>query len=118
MNNCLGGVVSARSQRQRRAQSVRPTLERVAARAGVSRTTVSRVVNGWPSVAPHLRESVQQAVKDLGYVPNIAAPGLGPRRSDAVALVISQPIERVFADEPALSGVIRGVSQELLDAGQ
>jgi DNA-binding LacI/PurR family transcriptional regulator len=110
--------LSAASTRNKHAQSGRPTLERVAARAGVSRTTVSRVVNGWPTVAPHLRESVQRAVKDLGYVPNIAARSLVTQRTDAVALVISQPSERVFADEPFLSGVIRGVSQELLDTGK
>ena len=91
----------------------RPTLERVAARAGVSRTTVSRVVNGWPTVAPQLRESVQRAVADLGYVPNLAARSLVTQRTDTVALVVSAPPDRTYSDEPFFAGVIRGVSQEL-----
>jgi DNA-binding LacI/PurR family transcriptional regulator len=91
----------------------RPTLERVAARAGVSRTTVSRVVNGWPTVAAHLRESVQRAVDDLGYVPNLAARSLVTQKTEAIALVLSGPPDRIFSDEPFFSGIIRGVSQEL-----
>lgn len=91
----------------------RPTLERVAEYAGVSRTTVSRVVNGWPTVAPQLRESVQRAVADLGYVPNLAARSLVTHRTDTIALVISVPAERTLADEPYLAAVLRGAGQEL-----
>ncbi|HEX4816366.1 MAG TPA: GH1 family beta-glucosidase, partial [Nonomuraea sp.] len=69
----------------------RPTLETVAARAGVSRATVSRVVNGESSVSPEVRETVLRAVKELGYVPNAAARSLVTRRTNAVALVLSVP---------------------------
>ncbi len=48
----------------------------VAARAGVSHQTVSRVVNGHPNVAPHTRERVEQAIRELGYRPNTAARAL------------------------------------------
>jgi len=96
----------------------RPTLERVAAHAGVSRTTVSRVVNGWPSVAPQLRESVQRAVADLGYVPNLAARSLVTHRTDAIALVISVPAERTRTDEPFFAGILRGAAQELDSHGK
>ena len=48
----------------------------VAARAGVSHQTVSRVVNGHPNVAPHTRERVERAIRELGYRPNTAARAL------------------------------------------
>ncbi|WP_338089855.1 GH1 family beta-glucosidase [Nonomuraea basaltis] len=69
----------------------RPTLETVAARAGVSRATVSRVVNGEASVSPVAREAVLRVVRELGYVPNAAARSLVTRRTNAIALVLSVP---------------------------
>ena len=69
----------------------RPTLEQVAKVAGVSRATVSRVVNGVESVDPGIREAVERAVADTGYVPNRAArslvgPGIVRRRVRAALL--------------------------------
>ena len=94
----------------------RPNLEEVAARAGVSRATVSRVVNGLSTVDPELRVRVQRAIDELGYVPNQAARSLMTRRTDALALLVSEPDVRVFSD-PFFSGIIRGVSQEINAAG-
>lgn len=94
----------------------RPTLEQVAAAAGVSRATVSRVVNDHASVDPDLRERVEKAVADLGYVPNQAARALMTRRTNTLALVASEPDLRVFGD-PFFSGVMRGVSLEASAAG-
>lgn len=91
----------------------RPTLEMVAARAGVSRATVSRVVNGSSTVAPHIRDEVLRAVEALGYVPNQAARSLVTHRTDSMALVVSETANRVYSDDPYFSGVILGVSQEL-----
>ena len=48
----------------------RPTLEQVARYAGVSRATVSRVVNRASTLDPQLRETVEQAIRDLNYVPS------------------------------------------------
>jgi DNA-binding LacI/PurR family transcriptional regulator len=96
----------------------RPTLENVALRAGVSRATASRVVNGSPSVAPHIREAVLRAVADLGYVPNLAARSLVTQRTDSMALVLSEAASRVFSDDPYFASIIRGVSQELDAAGK
>ncbi|MFC4061075.1 LacI family DNA-binding transcriptional regulator [Planomonospora corallina] len=93
--------------------SARPTLEGVAARAGVSRATVSRVVNGSAHVSPEIRETVLRAVEELGYVPNLAARSLVTRRAGSVALVFSEPPTRVFSDDPLFASVIRGVSQEM-----
>ena len=90
----------------------RPTLEAVAARAGVSRATVSRVVNGGEGVREPLVERVLRAVEELGYVPNQAARSLVTKRHDAVAVVIAEPETRVFAD-PFFALQLRGISKEL-----
>jgi DNA-binding LacI/PurR family transcriptional regulator len=92
----------------------RPTLEDVAARAGVGRGTASRVINGSPRVRPATRAAVERAVAELGYVPNRAARALAANRTDAVALVLPEPETRLFA-EPYFSGIVRGVSAELAD---
>ncbi|WP_049567662.1 LacI family DNA-binding transcriptional regulator [Streptomyces sp. SBT349] len=92
----------------------RPTLEQVAARAGVGRGTVSRVINGSPRVSDRTRAAVQQAIADLGYVPHRAARALAANRSDAIAMVVPEAETRLFA-EPYFSGILRGVSAELAD---
>ena len=91
----------------------RPTLEEVARRAGVSRATVSRVVNGSTTVAPPIQEAVRRAVRELGYVPNLAARTLVTQRTDSIALVLPETATRVFSDDPLFPGIVRGVSQEL-----
>ncbi|MGS2613239.1 LacI family DNA-binding transcriptional regulator [Micromonospora sp. LZ34] len=91
----------------------RPTLEAVARRAGVSRATVSRVVNGSTTVAEPIREAVNRAVAELGYVPNLAARSLVTQRTDSIALVMPEAATRVFSDDQVFPGIIRGVSQEL-----
>lgn len=94
----------------------RPNLEQVAAVAGVSRATVSRVVNGFTSVDPNTRARVEKAIDEMGYVPNHAARSLVTHRTDTIALVAAEPDPRVFGD-PFFSAIIRGVSHELMDAG-
>ncbi|EIE99437.1 LacI family DNA-binding transcriptional regulator [Saccharomonospora glauca] len=85
-----------------------PTLEEVARVAGVSRSTVSRVINNSPGVSVRSRQAVTRAIESLGYVPNEAARSLVTRRTNSVALVVSEPGERVFSD-PFFAGVLRGV---------
>ncbi|WP_434443858.1 LacI family DNA-binding transcriptional regulator [Lentzea sp. E54] len=68
---------------------VAPTLEDVARVAGVSRATVSRVVNGTRNVDPELQETVRNAIEQTGYTPNRVARSLVTRRTGTVALVIS-----------------------------
>jgi DNA-binding LacI/PurR family transcriptional regulator len=89
-----------------------PTLEEVARAAGVSRATASRVVNGSPKVGIEIRQSVERAVAELGYVPNRAARSLVTRRNDSVGVVIAEPTGRIFSD-PFFVEVLRGISAGL-----
>jgi DNA-binding LacI/PurR family transcriptional regulator len=88
------------------------TLDEVARVAGVSRATVSRVVNGNPKVRRDARRAVERAVDRLGYIPNPAARSLVTRRSDSVGLVIAEPAGRLFED-PFFPRLLRGVGAEL-----
>ncbi|MEU0334662.1 LacI family DNA-binding transcriptional regulator [Streptomyces sp. NPDC006193] len=93
-----------------------PTLEEVAAHAGVGRGTVSRVVNNAAGVKESTRRAVQRAIEELGYVPNLAARSLAGRRADAVALVMTEPDWRLFA-EPFFSEIVRSLGDALADTG-
>ncbi|HEX3591033.1 MAG TPA: LacI family DNA-binding transcriptional regulator [Pseudonocardiaceae bacterium] len=93
----------------------RPTLESVAARAGVSRATVSRVVNGL-AVTESSQTAVRRAIDELGYVPNHAARTLVTQRTDLIALVLPETTARVFSDDQFFPGVVNGVSQVLEQA--
>ncbi|MEU5274915.1 LacI family DNA-binding transcriptional regulator [Streptomyces asoensis] len=90
----------------------RPTIKTVAARAGVGRTTVSRVVNGSELVSDKAKAAVLAAIAELNYVPNSVARGLVTNRTNSVALVIPESESRL-GSEPYFSAVIRGVSTGL-----
>lgn len=62
-------------------------IEDVAARAGVSMKTVSRVLNDEPNVRPAMRDKVMQAVAELNYSPNLSARGLAGKRSYLIGLL-------------------------------
>ncbi|MBQ1095876.1 LacI family DNA-binding transcriptional regulator [Streptomyces sp. b94] len=89
-----------------------PTLEDVAREAGVSRATVSRVVNGVRNVDAGIQDLVRSAIERTGYTPNRAARALVTRRTGTVALIVSGAGDafagRVFAD-PFFGRVVNGV---------
>jgi DNA-binding LacI/PurR family transcriptional regulator len=95
-------------------------MDQVAEAAGVSRATVSRVINGAPTVDAKIREMVQRAIAETGYVPNVAARSLVTRRSNSVALVISEPdrpdnssfLNRIFTD-PYFGRITAGATRAL-----
>lgn len=93
-----------------------PTLDTVAAVAGVSRATVSRVVNNSAKVSPDVKELVDAAITQLGYVPNRTARSLAKRRTDSVALVLREADATVLAD-PYLAAMIIATSRSLIGTG-
>jgi DNA-binding LacI/PurR family transcriptional regulator len=92
----------------------RPTLETVARLAGVSRATVSRVVNGDTRVAGALKTAVDEAIQVLGFVPNHAARSLATRRTGSVALIMREPADFGVTDA-YLSRMVIALSHALAD---
>ncbi|WP_299039467.1 LacI family DNA-binding transcriptional regulator [uncultured Pseudokineococcus sp.] len=82
-----------------------PVMTDVARRAGVSHQTVSRVLNGHPSIRPETRERVQRAIDDLGYRRNRAARALVTRRTLTIGVVASST--PLFGPSSTLHGVER-----------
>lgn len=89
-----------------------PTLEMVGALAGVSRATVSRVVNGSPRVSDEVVKAVRAAIAELGYVPNRAARSLASKQTHAIALVVPEDMARLFGDL-YLATIIGGIHKRL-----
>ncbi|MGR6917242.1 LacI family DNA-binding transcriptional regulator [[Actinomadura] parvosata] len=84
----------------------RPTIHDVAAAAGVSRGTVSRLLNGDKYVSPAARVAIERAISETGYVVNRAARSLVTQRTGSVVMVLSEPHEKLFED-PNYSTLIR-----------
>lgn len=105
-------VVESRHQAARR-----PTIEDVARVAGVSRSTVSRVLNGGLHVRPEAMAKVNTAVGALSYSVNQAARNLASGRTGSIAFVISEQGEHLFGD-PNFGVLVRAFSRELRSRGQ
>lgn len=120
---CVPGIKNAVTSDPRATRPV--TLEHVARVAGVSRATVSRVINGRATVDPTLRKLVEQAVAATNYVPNQAARSLVTRRTGSIALVVSEAEHRTVADpfvgrmftDPFFGRVVTGVMRVLRPQG-
>ncbi|MFI5593776.1 LacI family DNA-binding transcriptional regulator [Amycolatopsis sp. NPDC051758] len=89
-----------------------PTIHDVAAHAGVSRGTVSRVLQGGHNVSPASQEAVNAAIRKLGYVVNRAARSLVTQRAGSVAFLLSETQDRFFAD-PNFTTLLRGCTEAL-----
>jgi len=74
------------------------TLEEIARRSGVSRSTVSRVINQHPNVSQIVRERVQAVIEDTGYQPNLAAQTLVSKRTSMIGLVLPRSVSSFFTD--------------------
>ncbi|WP_396653394.1 LacI family DNA-binding transcriptional regulator [Microbacterium sp. WCS2018Hpa-23] len=92
--------------------SLRATIEEVASAAGVSRSTVSRVVNGSTAVSPEALLAVQRAIEELSYVPNRAARSLASKQTHAIALIVPEDTTRFFGD-PFFAAIVAGITGAL-----
>lgn len=83
-----------------------PSMHDVAARAGVSHQTVSRVLNDFPGIRPETRERVLSAIQELGYRRNMAARALATGRSEVIGVIMPEvphfgPTSTLYAIEHA-----------------
>lgn len=90
----------------------RPTIRDVAAAAGVSRGTVSRVLNGGHWVSPEALAAVQEAIRSTGYSANQHARSLVTGRSNSVAFLLTEPQHLLFED-PTFSILLRAAAEAL-----
>ncbi len=86
------------------------TLEDIARQAGVSRSTVSRVVNDLPNVSEVVRKRVLGVIQDTGYRPHPAARALASHRSWTIGLILPKSVSIFFTD-PYYSHLTRGIAQ-------
>ncbi|HEX2979746.1 MAG TPA: LacI family DNA-binding transcriptional regulator [Anaerolineaceae bacterium] len=86
------------------------TLEDIAKQAGVSRSTVSRVVNEQPNVREDVRKRVLSVIQATGYHPNQAARTLASQRSWMIGLVLPRSVSSFFAD-PYFPRLAQGIAQ-------
>lgn len=90
----------------------RPTIRDVAAVAGVSSGTVSRVLNGRNWVSPASKTAVEAAIKKTGYRVNAAARSLAMSRSNTIAFLLTET-QNILFEDPNFASLVRGTSAEL-----
>ncbi|MGL3822263.1 LacI family DNA-binding transcriptional regulator [Sphingopyxis sp. R3-92] len=89
------------------------TIKDVAARAGVSDRTVSRVVNGEPNISKKTRVRVEEAIAELNYIPNLAARMVRTNRSGVLGVITD-----VVSTTPNSVDLIRGIQDRISTSGQ
>jgi LacI family transcriptional regulator len=85
------------------------TLEKIGKLAGVSRSTVSRVINSEASVRDQVRERVWQVIQETGYQPHAAARSLVTHRTQIIGVIIPEALTKLFAD-PFFPLLLAGVT--------
>ena len=92
------------------------TIDLVAKAAGVSRATVSRVMNGTAKVSPEREKAVKKAIAKYNFTPNATARRLAGGRSGLIALLMEESSEEFFLN-PFWGQVVQGFSSAIADAG-
>lgn len=92
----------------------RPTIEDVARESGVSRGTVSRVLNGGHWVSPAAQVAVERAIKKTGYRINPHARNLATARANSIAFLLTESQDRLFED-PNFAVLMRGAADALAE---
>ena len=90
----------------------RPTIDDVAARAGVSSAAVSFAMNGRPGVGEDTRRRILAAAEELGWHPSAHARGLAQARARAIGLLLARPLEQLEVD-PFFVRFLAGVERTL-----
>ena len=85
------------------------TIDDISSRAGVSRSTVSRVINDYPHISPEVRERVQAVIKETGYRPNRLAQSLASSRTGMIGLVIPHAAHTIITN-PYFLHLINGIT--------
>ncbi|MDO8149933.1 LacI family DNA-binding transcriptional regulator [Isoptericola sp. b408] len=93
----------------------RATVHDVAAQAGVSRGTVSRVLNGAGYVSADARARIEAAIAEVGYVRNTAARNLARSKTWAVGFVVHEP-HQLFLEDPNIGSILLGTNEVVADA--
>jgi LacI family transcriptional regulator len=89
----------------------KPTMKDVAALAGVTPATVSRVLSDFPAISEATRSKVRQACEELNYVPDLAARGLSGHTTHTIGLIIPD------VSNPYFSGLAEAIEQTAYDSG-
>lgn len=90
----------------------KPTIRQIAAQSGVSRSTVSRVINGGHWVSPDARKAVEDAILAAGFTVNHHARSLATGRAGSVAFLLTEPQHLLF-DDPTFALLMRGAAEVL-----
>ncbi|MGN7200621.1 LacI family DNA-binding transcriptional regulator [Arthrobacter sp. SAFR-044] len=98
-----------------RTRARRATINDVADAAGLSRGTVSRVMNGEKYVSDEAKQAVEEAIARVGYVRNNAARNLVTQESRAIGLIIHEPHSLLFED-PNIGSILLGANEVLSKA--
>ena len=93
----------------------RATIHDVVAESGMSRGTVSRVLNAERYVSDEARVAVEAAVAKVGYVRNTAARNLKSQRSGAIGLIVHEP-HSLFLEDPNIGAILLGTNTVLSEA--
>lgn len=91
--------------------SARPTIKDVAAEAGVSVSSVSRVLNGGPYTSKSLHQRIMKAVQELGFEPDYAAQAMRSRATNTVGCMVSDISNPLYGD------IVNGAEEEFQRAG-
>jgi LacI family transcriptional regulator len=91
-------------------QTKKLTLDDIGELAGVSRATVSRVINNYPHIKPHVRERVQKVIAETGYRPNKIAQSLASDHTSIIGMVIPHTAQTILSD-PYFLHLINGITQ-------
>jgi LacI family transcriptional regulator len=86
------------------------TLEDIARETGVSRSTVSRVINNQPNVSEDVRKKVQDAIQRTGFHPHAAARALASQHTSNIGLILPQTVSFFFTD-PFYPHLTKGIAQ-------